>query len=71
MRKNIIRVTLGRASRVFFSFEQTGAVLFFTQEKRRTSTFTDSFPFSWGRKEGKDKHVLLSATPFFGPPWMV
>ena len=68
MRKNIIRVTLGRTSRVFFSPEQTGAVLFFTQGEKGVyvGTFADPFPFSWGRKEGKDKHVLFSApTPFW------
>ena len=68
MRKNIIRVTLGRTSRVFFPPLSKREQFCFSRRGKKgvyVGTFTDPFPFSWGRKEGKDKHVLFSATTPF------
>ncbi len=69
MRKNIIRVTLGRASRVFFSPEQSETVLFFHRREKLVyvGTFTETLPRFLGGAKKEKTNMFCSVPPLFWP----
>ena len=73
MRKNIIRVTLGRASRGFFSpLSKREQFCFSRKEKKEQEYIYRLIPVFLGAQGRKRQTCFwFSATPFFGPPWMV